>query len=276
MTLKFFLSSLNKSYQQAKSSRFPRLQYKINAFFILMRLHLKCREHRSPGDVKETIFGFSITATSYEDLLAMFQEIALKLQYHFTTQKAAPRILDCGANIGFTVLLYKLLYPRSLIFAFEPDPVNYTLLVKNLKRNKIRNIKTFNACFSTKNEMVEFYPNNTHRMLGTLNPVSTNQSAIKVQAMRLSELLSTDVYDMVKIDSEGSEWEIIQDLDKTGTIINCNHYVVAFHTQRDQSAENIKLATSIFEKNGYQRRDGLPHYEQGELISFYKLSPDKV
>ena len=48
--------------------------------------------------------------------------------YRFVTTKEAPVILDCGANIGLSVIYFKQLYPNSKITAFEPDPDVFKVL----------------------------------------------------------------------------------------------------------------------------------------------------
>lgn len=42
-----------------------------------------------------------------------------------------PLIIDCGANIGASVVWFASHYPGCHIVAFEPDPENYRLLCKN-------------------------------------------------------------------------------------------------------------------------------------------------
>ena len=49
-------------------------------------------------------------------------------------------ILDIGAGFGMYSLLFSRLYPNNQIIAFEPDPVLFNLLEKNIKINKINNI----------------------------------------------------------------------------------------------------------------------------------------
>jgi FkbM family methyltransferase len=42
-----------------------------------------------------------------------------------------PLIVDCGANIGVSVLWFTARYPEAKIVAIEPSPDNFALLVKN-------------------------------------------------------------------------------------------------------------------------------------------------
>jgi len=43
-----------------------------------------------------------------------------------------PVILDCGGNVGFSAVWFKLHFPGAIVVAVEPDPGNFALLEKNL------------------------------------------------------------------------------------------------------------------------------------------------
>ena len=49
---------------------------------------------------------------------------------------------DVGANIGFYTLVSAVASPGINIFSFEPNPINYDRLKKNLNINSIDNVKT--------------------------------------------------------------------------------------------------------------------------------------
>jgi FkbM family methyltransferase len=44
----------------------------------------------------------------------------------------APVIIDCGANIGASVIWFALAFPKALIYAVEPDAGNFCVLQKNI------------------------------------------------------------------------------------------------------------------------------------------------
>src|SRR6266487_3582389 len=52
----------------------------------------------------------------------MYNETFKYNQYRFTADTSAPFILDCGSNIGVSVVYFKTLYPQAKIIAFEPSP----------------------------------------------------------------------------------------------------------------------------------------------------------
>jgi hypothetical protein len=52
--------------------------------------------------------------------------------------------VDVGAHVGyFTCLAARLVGPRGLVLAFEPQPRNYELLLANVWRNGLTNVVVF-------------------------------------------------------------------------------------------------------------------------------------
>ena len=72
-------------------------------------------------------------------------------QLHFYSKENDSKIfIDVGANIGF----YSILLSNNFnqIYSFEPHNRNFFVLVKNINKNKLKNIKTFNFGLGEKNE----------------------------------------------------------------------------------------------------------------------------
>ena len=78
-----------------------------------------------------------------------FQGYASNLIHEKTTTelfkqavKEGDTVVDLGANIGyFSLLAARIVRERGRVFAFEPEPKNYSYLVKNIKLNNYDNIE---------------------------------------------------------------------------------------------------------------------------------------
>lgn len=74
----------------------------------------------------------------YEPALAATLDTHLDL-------RSADLMIDIGANIGwYSLLVSRLSQGRCQVFAFEPDPDNFTRLQRNLKLNGIDQVSAFN------------------------------------------------------------------------------------------------------------------------------------
>lgn len=64
----------------------------------------------------ENIFGRKVSFFNYKDFIGLFEEIFIGREYYFETKSAAPRIVDCGSNIGMSVIYFKWIYPEAELF----------------------------------------------------------------------------------------------------------------------------------------------------------------
>ena len=124
---------------------------------------------------------------------------------------AIPRncsIVDIGAHIGiFTLYCYSR---ASKVLAFEPESKNFKLLVKNVLANHLSNVHAFRLGVWSGNETKtlfttlgsgfhSFYPANDH--------VGGSETVSCVGINTVLDPLESPVF--IKIDAEGSEYEII-------------------------------------------------------------------
>lgn len=122
-------------------------------------------------------------------------------------------ILDIGAQSGCFSLLAKF-YPNTKWHSFEPDPVNFNLLIDNLHLNSIHNVITYNQALSDNINTNILKVCNDHRGLNTLGKnllrfSEQESSDVSVQTNTIDSLFLDTKIDLIKIDTEGSEYDII-------------------------------------------------------------------
>ena len=68
--------------------------------------------------------------------------------YKFNSEKTEPFIIDCGANIGLSVIYFKKLFPKAKVIAFEPiaefKKFTASLLTPTIKSITAKTPKTIN------------------------------------------------------------------------------------------------------------------------------------
>jgi len=122
-------------------------------------------------------------------------------------------VLDIGAQSGAFSLMAKYL-PTTEFYAFEPDPINYKYLLENLEINDIKNVITHNIALSDTVGYDDFNICTTHRGLNTLGKnvlrFSEHETQkINIKTSTIDELFFNKKIDLIKIDTEGAEYNIL-------------------------------------------------------------------
>lgn len=145
-------------------------------------------------------------------------------------------ILDIGANIGITSVYFAQIFPTSKIYSFEPVPDNCLLLEKNTEN--LSNIVVSQFALGSEDGDLELYyahdPTN-HGGFSFYKKGSDASQAIKVPIRNASKALAEleiDRVDLIKIDTEGSEYEVLMSIDRN--ILKKVKYIIGeLHGERD-------------------------------------------
>src|SRR3989442_1502451 len=92
---------------------------------------------------KEHLFSFrnyTFRVTDFISVAYQLQEYFEDERLKFVSARPDPFIIDCGSNVGVSVLYFKSLFPKARILAFEPDPKVFACLEENLRKNSVTNI----------------------------------------------------------------------------------------------------------------------------------------
>jgi len=147
-----------------------------------------------------------VDSTSF---LFMYNEIFDKEIYKFAADSATPTILDCGSNIGLSIIYFKKLYPASIITGFEPAPDVFPVLQHNIKTYGFSNVKLIQKAISDREDSVSFWEEGADGGRIVTEAAQTKK-VMSVQATRLKNHLDKPV-DLLKIDIEGEETAVLQD-----------------------------------------------------------------
>lgn len=136
-------------------------------------------------------------------------------EYHLFVGCFPKVIFDVGANIGATSLLFANSYPDAKIFAFEPEPDNFKLLCANLK--EYPNVKVFPYALGGRTETRKLSPSDDEYNLGgfSFHSEGINKDEAKTQTVEVRNVaevlidLGIEKIDLMKVDTEGCEYEIL-------------------------------------------------------------------
>ncbi len=167
--------------------------------------------------------------------------------YKFKADRDKPYIIDCGANLGMSVIYFKSLYPNAEIIAFEADPHIFSFLQ--------RNVQSFNFSDVTViNKAVWCSPDNTLSFLseggagGRLEEKSEKHKFVDVRTIRLKDYLKREV-DFLKIDIEGAEYNVIEDC--ADELKKVKNLFIEYHSFPNV-AQNLHLILEIVQRAGFK------------------------
>jgi len=165
----------------------------------------------------------------YSDLLSFcpqWHDIFIDGALEFRADSAAPRILDCGGNVGLASLFFKRRFPAARITAYEADPALFAILKANLAANNASDVETVHAALWTANGRVTFQAEGSDSgMIGTLSGAVAGTS-VDVPSLRLRDVIAGEAnnrIDLLKLDIEGAEDAVLADcepvLARVGAIV---------------------------------------------------------
>jgi FkbM family methyltransferase len=150
----------------------------------------------------------------YVDLLTLcpqWHDLFVKETFQVELGTEAPRVLDCGANVGLASLYFKKRYPRARITAFEADPAIAEVLRGNLRRNGCADVEVVEAAVWTSDGSVQFRREGADS--GTIEEFASGLDGARasVASVRLARFLETESVDLLKLDIEGGEEAVLRD-----------------------------------------------------------------
>lgn len=209
----------------------------------------RLRRYPRYSPMEATVFGTKIFINDSCTLLGDVRGILQKCVYQFKAQNDNPVIIDCGANIGMSVLYFKRLYPRSQILAFEPDPNLFNFLQKNVTNFAFDDVSIEQKAIWLDDHGVSFLSEGGHS--GAIIPSGQQGNKIvEVHSVRLKDVLEAfERVDMLKMDIEGAENEVLFDC---GNVLSrCDHVFVEYHSRND-SKQRLHSILELFHGMGYR------------------------
>lgn len=219
-------------------------------FKMLTWSRIKLLKHQDNTSIKR--LGINHQVFLYKrpyELMHTYQEIYEREIYRFVADRENPFIVDCGANIGMSVLYFKAIYPRARIIAFEPDNDNFNMLQQNIQTNSLTNVEAVKAAVWKENTILEFSESGSQGSRIQNDNSKEERHFTKVNAVKLADILSTNEIDFLKMDIEGAEDVVIHDC--APFLGNVKNLFLEYH---GTSAETMKLSSilDLLGKSGFK------------------------
>jgi FkbM family methyltransferase len=161
-----------------------------------------------------------------------------------------------GSNIGLSVIYFKCAYPQCHIIAFEADPSTFEILSKNIQSYDLSSVVAHNLAVIGSAGFADFYIDrqSVGSPLMSTSPLRIrNSRKIKVSSIKLSSYINSSI-DLVKMDIEGAEYLVLNDLSRTKRIKFIKEFCIEYHHHIDTKVDNFSKFLKFLEINnfGYQ------------------------
>ncbi len=247
-------------------SRLPRRLFIIKKTYQTLLLHgakISKRNNEVIVDLDDFKYNLRLAGSDFEVFNQVILEDELKFVIKYTSQlkNNALQIIDCGANIGLTTLAIKKSFPRAKIISIEPESSNYIQLCKNISDNNLSDVVAIEAgVWYEKTTLVPDleFRDRSNWAFALKESEDSEAKGIPVDSLlNIAMTAGWSYVDLLKIDIEGSEFEIFRNVDKWQAILDTVKIIsIEVHQEKGSAAE----IEEILLKNGFQ----LMH--SGELL----------
>ncbi|PYX06771.1 MAG: hypothetical protein DMG88_17400 [Acidobacteria bacterium] len=188
-------------------------------------LHLRLRLALSRRPLRRmSLLGTEVHFNDAHSFTFLFSELFFEEIYGGCEQPPAT-IIDCGSNIGMSILLFKSLWPKSKILGIEASPETFLLLKENVKT--LHDVTIVNKAVSGRRGIVPFY-SGPNSLLSSTNALRGGGTEISVEAVPLSDFID-DSIDLLKTDIEGSEIDAFAELEASGKMPLIRQMFIEYH-----------------------------------------------
>jgi len=198
------------------------------------------------------IAGYTVRYCEFGPFRYLFHEILVNHEYYFYVDNETPFIIDCGSNIGMSVLFFKLLYPGAHILAFEPGADAFTCLRYNTEANGLENVRLEQKAVSDMEGVIPFYVDQVHpgSLIMSTRRQGRHTGVLTVQSTILSKYVTRQV-DFLKLDVEGAEDAVLEDLNRAGKLGHISQMAVEYHHHIDRNKDRLSRLLVLLENNGF-------------------------
>lgn len=255
-----------KRLEQRKLNVANQFDATINQYLIIRSINFIEKILESFPDLKikdknnGLIFEFKnikLYVESYEEIL-IINEIFVENDYGFFTDEKVV-LIDIGANIGIASIFFSQNINISKIYAFEPVEKTFKQALINFEMNKhFLKVEKFNNYGLAKDDRKDIFlfNNNVKGNTGVRGSLSSSFIASLVVEVEVELRNTTTEIEKIitenpkskiaiKMDCEGGEYEIFENLEYSGCIKKVDYLIMEWH---DRGPEYLEF---ILKKNGF-------------------------
>ncbi len=206
----------------------------------------RLKSHRRYSPTTTMLLSHKLCIPDTASFLSAYKEIFEHEIYKFVSSSDSPIIIDCGANIGLSVIYFKQIYPGAKIIAFEPDVDIFNILQENLKSFNYTDVVCINKALWDEETELDFYQEGSDG--GSLIEAIDGSVVKKIRTCLLSAYLKEDI-DFLKVDIEGAEIRVLNEV--KNLLGKVNYLFVEFHSFANKPQE-LSLLLDILKASKFR------------------------
>ncbi|OQA26821.1 MAG: 31-O-demethyl-FK506 methyltransferase FkbM [Chloroflexi bacterium ADurb.Bin344] len=176
--------------------------------------------------------------------------------YLSTHVRKGMTVFDIGAHIGFfTLLLAQLVAEEGRVFSFEPESVNFSLLMKNIETNGLRQVTAFPHAVSNRRGTATLTLDSTSSGHSLTRSGGDRLKTQNIETVCLDDFCSDhgiETVDLIKIDAEEHEDKVLEGAKVLLSKHRIKEIICEIHSTDGDSAETSAKARNILYDHGYK------------------------
>lgn len=182
-------------------------------------------------------------------------------------------VFDVGAHCGVSTYHFsRLVGPKGRVIAFEPDPKNFPLLLRNIQRHNLRNVIPVQAAITGRSGKTSFF---SEGALGSCVSHTSSRATvgqeILVDAMSLEDAFARwGVPQLCKLDIEGSEVEVVEASKEFLPQVETNFVLDTSHLVNGEMS--FRAVEQVFNDCGFE----VASEDCGEMTTWARPSPQRA
>ena len=201
---------------------------------------------------KERLLSFVFVFPERAHFFSMLSDIFFRSVYRLPPGEIRT-IIDAGSNIGLSALYFRWRAPEAHIICFEPNPEAFALLQRNIEGNAMKGVELHQLALGSEEGTTTLFLGNT---LTADNSATTMRGdakgrSVEVKQRKLSDFLSGPV-DFLKMDIEGAEGDVLEELERAGKLSLIKRMAIEFHIYEAGGGYPMGKFLSILDRNDFR------------------------
>jgi len=222
--------------------------------YVKLEVYRIPRRLAGTSGVVGTIVGFKVRAQTQDDLAFLANEIFIRRAYDVPLAERPALIIDCGANVGISVLFFKWRWPKAAVEAIEPGPAAFSFLRENVESGGLADVRLHAVALGSAEgsatlRLPELKSASVHASL--VGRSGSDSAEVVVDVCRLSRIIAGRNVDLLKIDIEGYEGIVIDELVASGAIRHVRAMVIEYTHGLAPHGTGSRLL-EVLDENGFE------------------------